>query len=843
MKLKFFFILFCSIIAFSVYSQKKISVNKASVTKSFALTMPFMVDSVNLKGDRFDKKELLQTSITLPRQTDFTEEVAADVATDYFFFPKVAAGTRFQFLSFQLATDRYSKFKIRVTSPGLYELYVNGKKEITKTTVEDSLKLARFSEKELTMIPGTSNFIVKYLSSATNIAPEGVKVAIELPKEDSLTNVNILRSGKQLAKIENIIEGTRITSVSISPDGRFVLSSYRSVDKTGKIDNYQELLDTRTNRKTFLGHKKSEWMPKSNRFYYTATMQDNLYLISVDPETFSETILSESVPSGTFYFTPDEKSLLLSDKESNDDRKGDLKLLASPEDRQPGYFDRYFIYRFDLATGLKQRLTFGKHTTSLNDISFDSRYLLFSTSEETVSQSPFSNTSMFRLDMQTMTVDTLWMNDYYAGRAKFSPDATKILITGSANAFGGIGLNIKAGETANNYDNQAYIMDVSTKQIEAITKNFNPSVGQTFWSNFDKMIYLNTVDKDCEHIYRYDPQKKTFALLDLQEDVIRSFSLSERSLMASYSGMSISNPARAYLLDLKSLKSTLISDPMQKTTQSLTLGEVKDWNFTASDGTLITGRYYLPPGFDAAKKYPMIVYYYGGTTPVARTFDYPYPMHVYAALGYVVYVIQPSGAIGFGQDFSARHVNAWGKRTADDIIEGTLDFTKEHSFVNDKKIGCIGASYGGFMTMYLQTRTDIFAAAISHAGISSISSYWGEGYWGYTYSSAASADSYPWNNKEMYIEQSPLFNADKIHTPLLLLHGTEDTNVPIGESIQLYTALKVLGREVEFIQVKGENHGISKYERRIQWNYSIYAWFSKWLKDDSSWWNALYPTK
>ena len=145
------------------------------------------------------------------------------------------------------------------------------------------------------------------------------------------------------------------------------------------------------------------------------------------------------------------------------------------------------------------------------------------------------------------------------------------------------------------------------------------------------------------------------------------------------------------------------------------------------------------------------------------------------------------------------------------------------------------------MTQYLISRSDIFAAAISHAGISNITSYWGEGYWGYSYSAAASANSYPWNAAKHYTEHSPLFSADKINTPLLLLHGTSDTNVPIGESIQMYNALKILGKEVQFISIKGEDHGIMDYKKRLAWNKTIFAWFEKYLMDDAGLWKSMYP--
>ena len=83
----------------------------------------------------------------------------------------------------------------------------------------------------------------------------------------------------------------------------------------------------------------------------------------------------------------------------------------------------------------------------------------------------------------------------------------------------------------------------------------------------------------------------------------------------------------------------------------------------------------------------------------------------------------------------------------------------------------------------------------------------------------------------------------KIHTPLLFLHGDADVNVPVGESIQMFTALKLLGRETAFVAVTGQDHHIVDYGKRIQWQNTIFAWFAKWLQDDATWWNAIYKPK
>jgi dipeptidyl aminopeptidase/acylaminoacyl peptidase len=303
-------------------------------------------------------------------------------------------------------------------------------------------------------------------------------------------------------------------------------------------------------------------------------------------------------------------------------------------------------------------------------------------------------------------------------------------------------------------------------------------------------------------------------------------------------------PERVYTLDLtrKGARPTLVAEPAAAELADVQLGRHETWDFTSESGTRILGDVYYPPEYtpETSRSWPCIVFYYGGTSPVSREYGGRYPKNLWAAHGYVVYVLQPSGATGFGQEFSSRHVNDWGQTTADEIIEGTGKFLEAHPFVDRDRVGCIGASYGGFMTMMLATKTDLFAAAISHAGISALTSYWGEGWWGVDYSSVATSGSYPWNRPDLYVEQSPLFHADRITTPLLLLHGAADTNVPVGESEQMYAALRVLGKPVEFIRVDGQNHWILNYPQRVVWMETIIAWFDRQLKGQPAWWDELY---
>jgi len=840
----------CLLFCLNTFSQREIRIEQVKASPMIPVYMPVLIDSTDVEKKTFEHKDLLKAIVDFNEVAQSKDFLKADTA-GVFVLPFAPYDYKIpyrdkaiQLLSFSIDADRYCKATLSVTSTDMMEIFVNNKSEKTKETKEDSLSKSNAIQVELTLEPRRYELVIKRLAGVKNFNESKMKILLTPAKKDSLAQLSISTSDLRRVTIYDILEGNRLTSNSISPSGNYFLVGATNTLSGGKTVSSMELRETATNKTLyrFAADVSPRWILGKDQLTYSRSGLTNKDLYLMDAATLEEKKIAEDIKFDSYQLSPDGRFMLIQIREEIPADKGDLKRTLSPSDRSGAFRGRSSVYLYDFSTKTEQRITFGRTNTYLEDISLDSKKALFSVSEENITERPFGKRTFYEMDLLTLAVDTLFSDPFLSG-AQYSPDAKQLLVIGSGEAFGGIGLNIKSGQISNTYNNLAFIVDRKTKAVQPITKDFNPSISNAYWSIYDKQIYFSVDDKDRTPVYVYDVNTTNFKKLNLPEDMIRRFQPAEKAPIALYQGEGTNNSYRLYKYDLKTEKSVLLDDPFQKQLSELDLSKVTDWNFTSSDGTTIEGRYYLPPGFDANKKYPMIVYYYGGTSPTTRVFESTYPLQVYAAQGYVVYTLQPSGTTGFGQEFAARHVNAWGEKTADEIILGTQLFYREHSFVDSTKVGCIGASYGGFMTQFLQTKTNIFAAAVSHAGISNITSYWGEGYWGYAYSSGASAGSFPWNNPRLYTEQSPLFHADKINTPLLLLHGGADTNVPIGESIQMFNALRILGKTVEFVTVDGENHAIYTYQKRIDWNKTIYAWFARWLKNEPEWWQALYPER
>ncbi|MBN1884725.1 MAG: S9 family peptidase [Candidatus Krumholzibacteriota bacterium] len=737
--------------------------------------------------------------------------------------------------------SRWTEVEFRASATRPFELIVDGTGIITKKSAgggeeKGTAKLAR----------GAHLVLVRTVAVPSDTLPPWQIDASVSARGGAPAPVASI-SPRRTLRIGDIIDAPRVDRVGISPDGSLVAALVsRFVDGEKGRETRLEIrrFGDGSLVRTIIdvdGLSSASWAPDGAVLSWTIRDGKKGTIRAIDVESGEVTTIVEGIEHlGGHAWAPDNSYVVYSVNEPPAPDATGVKRLRGLYDRRDGARSRSYLCLAAVPGGATRRLTAGRHDAHLACIHPDGQTLLFTRYIEELGERPFGRIELVRFDVANGETEILW-SGHWLGSVSYSPDGSRILATGGPSTFGDAGVAVPPGTIPNDYDGQAFIVDAETMDVEPITRDFDPAVVAAVWSRADGRIYLKAEEGEYVRLYRYDPSKKRFDRIETGVEVVGTWDLAGKATASVYVGSGAGSPPRLYALDLRRGKPRLLFDPAADLFADVRIGHVEPWNFDASSGKTIVGRVHYPPDFDAEKIWPCIVYYYGGTSPVDRSFGGRYPLDLWAAEGYVVYCLQPSGATGFGQEFSARHVNDWGKTTAGEIIEGAGKFLEAHPFVDPHRVGCIGASFGGFMTQLVVTRTDLFAAAVSHAGISMIASYWGEGYWGFGYNAVAAANSFPWNRRDIYVDQSPLFAADRVRTPLLLLHGASDTNVPPGESEQMYTALKLLGRPVEYIKFDGQNHFILDHDKRVAWSNAIVAWFDRWLKDEPAWWNDMYP--
>jgi dipeptidyl aminopeptidase/acylaminoacyl peptidase len=244
--------------------------------------------------------------------------------------------------------------------------------------------------------------------------------------------------------------------------------------------------------------------------------------------------------------------------------------------------------------------------------------------------------------------------------------------------------------------------------------------------------------------------------------------------------------------------------------------QLVDWRST--DGKELEGILYKPENFDPSRKYPMMVYFYERMADALHSYRSPGPggssisIAFYVSRGYVVFVPDVHYRVGYP-----------GESAFDCVVSGVLSVLDE-GFVDPQRIGIQGHSWGGYQIAYLVTQTDIFAAAEAGAPVSNMTSAYGGIRWSsgrsrmfqYERSQSRLGGSL-WEARQRYIENSPLFWADKVETPVLMLHNDEDGAVPWYQGIEFFVALRRLAKPAWLLNYNGEPHGLRKYQNRKDW--------------------------
>lgn len=696
------------------------------------------------------------------------------------------------------------------------------------------------------LTPGKHLLLVRAVHDPAKAEPWRLTAAIGAGKGMPAEALAVSTRPDRGQNIHDVLDAPAITSAALSPDGKLVACSLAQTGPDGKRETWLEVrraADGRLERSWRGGGAlgRVRWAPDGRRLSYVTSREEKSSLWIHDLDGGATTRLGGEIDQlGDYRWSPDGAFVIyeFSTKPEPDKRK--VKRLQNLADRMPDWRERTYLALLTVPDGATRRLTAGPWSTGNWRLSPDGGRLLFFREWPDYGARPYSRSELWELDLRTMAAQKI-LEDPWISAAEYGPDPGVLALQGSPSAFGGLGRDLPAGVVPNDYGGQLYLYDRASREATAASRELDPDIIDMQWHRHDGRIYARVYEGQRQCLYAFEPKTSAWRRLDAGCEVLDSFDLAVGAPLGIALGTGAVTPQRLSLVDLKRGQSRVILDPTAEAAADVRYGRVEDWACKLPNGETLDGRVYYPLDFDPSRRYPCIVYYYGGTTPVGRDFAGRYPKNLWAGLGYFVYVPQPSGALGYGQEFAARHVNDWGRLTAQEVIDGTQAFLAAHPNVDKSRLACMGASYGGFLTEYLVTRTDLFACAVSHAGISSISSYWGEGFWGYEYGARALANAFPWSDKDLYVGQSPLFSADKIRTPLLLLHGSVDTNVPPGESDQLYAALKLLGREVEYVRIEGQNHHILDRDQRLVWNDTILAYLAKWLKDEPQWWEEMYP--
>lgn len=350
------------------------------------------------------------------------------------------------------------------------------------------------------------------------------------------------------------------------------------------------------------------------------------------------------------------------------------------------------------------------------------------------------------------------------------------------------------------------------------------------WSPDGRQIYFILSDAGSTHLYRVTSSgSKIEAVVTGKLHVMGASvngAASKAALIISHHTM----PAEVHVADLrKKSKPQRLTNFNKKVVDELLLVKPEEIIFKGHDGYPVHGWVMKPPDFVAKKKYPSILEVHGGPrVQYGNTFFHEFQF--LAAQGYVVYFANIRGGQGYGEKHADTITNAWGTVDFDDCMAFS-DYMEKQPYIDKKKMGVTGGSYGGYMTNWIVTHTNRYRAAVTQRSVVNLASMFGSSDIGF----AVPKEIYgtPYSNPDGYRKMSPITYVKNIRTPLLISHSEQDLRCPIEQAEQLFISLKMLGRTVEFIRFPEEPHGLSRCGRpdrrlaRLEW---FKKWFDRYLK-------------
>ncbi len=634
---------------------------------------------------------------------------------------------------------------------------------------------------------------------------------------------------KQTLTVERIMQLKSVKDIKISPDGNWVAYSVSEMDlKKDKSRTTIYMIPAAGGTSIAISGKdysasSPRWSSDNKYISFLASKgEDEKTQVWVSNRLGGDATVLTKIPQGVSEhdWSPAGNKLLLvltdpKPEELTEDKEDDKKAKPYVIDRRQfkqdyvGYLDRYRNHIYVLTPGdsIPTQLTSGDYDDSNPVWSPDGTKIAF-VSNRTADPDSNSDSNIWVVSADAKdkgkTLVQVTTNPNQDIAPTWSPDGKSIAYKTVLNGD----LLWYAGE-------KLAVSPAIGGQAKILTMELDRNISQPKFAKDGKSIYFLLEENGRSVFASTDLNGKNLKRIINQDATVMDYESKDETVFALIG--KANRPSNIYRFEKNALTElTKVNDDIMATLKQPLVEKI---NFNSKDGTPVEGFVVKPIDFVPNKKYPTILWIHGGPT---AQYDYsfdPEPQ-LFAANGYVTLLINPRGSTGYGEDFCKAIFADWGNLDYQDVMAG-VDYAIDQGYADPNRLAVGGWSYGGILTNYVITKTDRFKAAISGASEALYRANYGHDHYQLTWEKELGL---PWENAEAWERISPYNAVAQITTPTLWMGGSDDWNVPILNSEQMYMAMKRLGRETQLIVYPGEHHGIrrpsfqkDRLERYLEW--------------------------
>lgn len=379
--------------------------------------------------------------------------------------------------------------------------------------------------------------------------------------------------------------------------------------------------------------------------------------------------------------------------------------------------------------------------------------------------------------------------------------------------------------------NRIFIYQFATNEKREVSEDWDRNAGHLHWTSDSKGLYFQSGEKGTYQLFHvgindHNPTQITSGTYNYYD-----FVTNDKSIVARRSSMS--EPHELYRIDLKKKAVDQLTFTNKTILDQLTMGKVEArWVKTTDKKDMLVWMIY-PPNFDPSKKYPTLLYCQGGPqSTVSQFWSYRWNFQLMAANDYIIVAPNRRGLPSFGREWNDQISQDWGGQAMQDLLSA-IDATKTEPYIDEDRLGAIGASFGGYSVYWLAgNHNKRFKSFISHAGLFNLESWYGTTEEQF-FANQDIGGAY-WDKKvpTSYLTDSPHKYVQNWDTPIMVIHGEKDFRVPISEGIQAFHAAKLKEIPSRFLYFPEEGHWVLKPQNGILWHREFFGWLDETLKND-----------